>query len=98
MSMNCSHEKFILRLECCQLCMYDLGLLQVLHAGKTNKNSFKALIAAEYNGVEVKLVPDFEMGVSNKTPEFIKMNPIGKVAFYFDKLKFVLLNWSCLLD
>ncbi|KAL0539812.1 hypothetical protein IC582_024033 [Cucumis melo] len=51
----------------------------VLHAGKTNKNSFKALIAAEYNGVEVKVVPDFEMGVSNKTPEFIKMNPIGKV-------------------
>ncbi|XP_022929968.1 elongation factor 1-gamma-like isoform X3 [Cucurbita moschata] len=51
----------------------------VIHAGKTNKNSFKALIAAEYNGVEVKLIPDFEMGVSNKTPEFIKMNPIGKV-------------------
>lgn len=53
----------------------------MIHAGKTNKNSFKALIAAEYNGVEVKLIPDFEMGVSNKTPEFIKMNPIGKVGF-----------------
>ena len=22
------------------------------------------------------------MGVSNKTPEFLKMNPIGKVAFF----------------
>ncbi|GMJ12609.1 hypothetical protein like AT1G09640 [Hibiscus trionum] len=51
----------------------------VLHAGKTNKNAFKALIAAEYSGVAVKLVDNFEMGVSNKTPEFLKMNPIGKV-------------------
>ncbi|XP_010272551.1 PREDICTED: elongation factor 1-gamma-like isoform X2 [Nelumbo nucifera] len=51
----------------------------VLHAGNTNKNAFKALIAAEYNGVTVKLVPNFEMGVSNKTPQFLKMNPIGKV-------------------
>uniref|UniRef100_A0A7N2MGN9 GST N-terminal domain-containing protein n=1 Tax=Quercus lobata TaxID=97700 RepID=A0A7N2MGN9_QUELO len=51
----------------------------VLHAGSTNKYPFKALIAAEYSGVKVKLVKDFEMGVSNKTPEFMKMNPIGKV-------------------
>ncbi|GLT56292.1 hypothetical protein SLA2020_293420 [Shorea laevis] len=51
----------------------------VLHAGKINKNAFKALIAAEYSGVDVKLVENFEMGVSNKTPEFLKMNPIGKV-------------------
>ncbi|XP_058194490.1 elongation factor 1-gamma-like [Rhododendron vialii] len=51
----------------------------VLHAGSTNKNAFKALIAAEYTGVKVDLVKDFEMGVSNKTPEYLKMNPIGKV-------------------
>ncbi|XAR49337.1 hypothetical protein NMG60_11032506 [Bertholletia excelsa] len=51
----------------------------VLHAGKTNKNAFKTLIAAEYSGVQVELAKNFEMGVSNKTPEFIKMNPIGKV-------------------
>ncbi|XP_023928403.2 elongation factor 1-gamma 2 [Quercus suber] len=51
----------------------------ILHAGCANKNAFKALIAAEYSGVEVELVKDFEMGVSNKTPEFLKMNPIGKV-------------------
>ncbi|KAK4570823.1 hypothetical protein RGQ29_029615, partial [Quercus rubra] len=51
----------------------------VLHAGSTNKYAFKALIAAEYSGVKVELVKDFEMGVSNKTPEFMKMNPIGKV-------------------
>ncbi|CAL5375447.1 unnamed protein product [Camellia sinensis] len=51
----------------------------ILHAGKTNKNAFKTLIAAEYSGVQVELAQNFEMGVSNKTPEFIKMNPIGKV-------------------
>ncbi|XP_057975149.1 elongation factor 1-gamma-like [Malania oleifera] len=51
----------------------------ILHAGNTNKNAFKALIAAEYSGVKVELVKNFEMGVSNKTPEFLKMNPIGKV-------------------
>ncbi|KAL0391648.1 UNVERIFIED_CONTAM: Elongation factor 1-gamma 2 [Sesamum radiatum] len=51
----------------------------VLHASSTNKNAFKALIAAEYSGVKVELTKDFEMGVSNKTPEFLKMNPIGKV-------------------
>lgn len=51
----------------------------ILHAGATNKNAFKALIAAEYSGVDVKLAENFEMGVSNKTPEFLKMNPLGKV-------------------
>jgi elongation factor 1-gamma len=51
----------------------------ILHTGKTNKNAFKAIIAAEYSGVQVEVTPNFEMGVSNKTPEFLKMNPIGKV-------------------
>ncbi|GAB2229801.1 hypothetical protein Drorol1_Dr00014057 [Drosera rotundifolia] len=50
----------------------------VLH-GLRNKNAYKALIAAEYSGVEVKLAENFEMGVSNKTPEFVKINPLGKV-------------------
>jgi len=49
-----------------------------LHAGSTNKNAFKALISAEYVGVKVSLAPNFEMGVT-KSPEFLKMNPIGKV-------------------
>ncbi|OIV91513.1 hypothetical protein TanjilG_08925 [Lupinus angustifolius] len=51
----------------------------ILHAASTNKNTYKALIAAEYNGVQVQLAPNFEMGVSNKTPEFLKLNPLGKV-------------------
>ena len=37
-----------------------------------------ALIAAQYNGVYIH-VPKFEMGVENKSEEFLKMNPNGKV-------------------
>ncbi|KAL8059963.1 hypothetical protein ABFX02_03G121700 [Erythranthe guttata] len=50
----------------------------VLHSSP-NKNAFKALIAAEYCGVKIEMVKEFQMGVSNKTPEFIKMNPLGKI-------------------
>ncbi|WP_285164290.1 glutathione S-transferase N-terminal domain-containing protein, partial [Mycobacterium tuberculosis] len=51
----------------------------VLHTFDKNKNAWKALIAAEYSGVKVEVTKDFQMGVSNKTPEFLKMNPLGKV-------------------
>ncbi|XP_020274678.1 elongation factor 1-gamma 2-like [Asparagus officinalis] len=50
----------------------------VMHAAN-NKNAWKGLIAAEYSGVEVELARNFELGVSNRTPEFIKMNPMGKM-------------------
>jgi len=36
------------------------------------------LIAAEYVGVEIEVVP-VEMGKTNKTPEFLALNPWGKV-------------------
>ncbi|KAF8404304.1 hypothetical protein HHK36_009187 [Tetracentron sinense] len=52
----------------------------VLHAaGYPNKNLYKVLVVAEYTGVQVKLVENFEMGVSNLSPEFLRMNPLGKV-------------------
>ncbi|KAI3861018.1 hypothetical protein MKX03_026687 [Papaver bracteatum] len=51
----------------------------ILYGAVPNKNVSKALIAAEYSGVEIELVKDFEWGVTNKTPEFLKMNPIGKL-------------------
>lgn len=50
-----------------------------MHSNHGNKNAFKGLIAAEYAGVKVELTKDFEFGVSNKTPEFLKLNPFGKV-------------------
>ena len=43
-----------------------------------NKNAFKALIAARYVGAKID-VPPMEMGKTNKTPEFLKLNPFGKV-------------------
>jgi elongation factor 1-gamma len=44
-----------------------------------NPRANKALIAAQYNGVEIKIPADFVMGESNKTPEFLALNPLGKV-------------------
>jgi len=44
------------------------------HTGRSNK----VLITAKYNGITLE-VPEFKMGVDNKTPEFLKKNPLGKV-------------------
>ncbi|KAJ3328575.1 threalose-6-phosphate phosphatase [Blyttiomyces sp. JEL0837] len=41
----------------------------------------QALIAAKYNGIEVETA-DVEMGVTNKTPEFLKKFPLGKVPAF----------------
>ncbi len=49
-----------------------------LHATKVNKNAYKSLIAAKYAGVKVDLA-EVELGKGNKTPEFLKLNPNGKV-------------------
>ncbi|KAG0602028.1 hypothetical protein M758_11G156000 [Ceratodon purpureus] len=49
-----------------------------IHANKVNKNAYKALVAAEYVGVKVETTPDFDWSTI-KSPEFIKMNPMGKV-------------------
>lgn len=53
-------------------------LLQKLYSTKVNANTFKAMVTAQYAGVKVEFAP-FEMGVTNKSPEFLKLNPIGKV-------------------
>ncbi|KAK9809891.1 hypothetical protein WJX72_001136 [[Myrmecia] bisecta] len=49
-----------------------------LYTPANNKNAYKALIAAEIVGVKVEVV-GVQMGVDNKTPEFLKKNPNGKV-------------------
>lgn len=48
-----------------------------LWAPQGNKNGYKALIAAKYVGVKLEQ-PSIEMGKTNKTPEFLKLNPFGK--------------------
>lgn len=43
-------------------------------------NAFKALVAAELGGVAGEIeVPAFNMGVDNRTPSFLRLNPHGKV-------------------
>lgn len=49
-----------------------------LYTYPNNPRAWKALIAAQYVGVEVDC-PAFEFGKDNKTPEFKKKNPCGKV-------------------
>lgn len=51
-----------------------------LHTYSNNPRAQKALIAAEYAQVSVE-VPPFEMGKDNKTPEFLKLFPLGKVSY-----------------
>ncbi|XP_071702673.1 elongation factor 1-gamma 2-like isoform X2 [Rutidosis leptorrhynchoides] len=52
-------------------------MAMIMHAEKHTRNVFKALIAAEYVGVEIKYFENFRMGVSNKSAEFLDMNPLG---------------------
>ena len=51
----------------------------VLYAPAGNPRAAKILIAAEYSGVSVKLVENFQIGVDNRTPEFLAKNPNGRV-------------------
>eukprot|EP00736_Rhodelphis_marinus_P013519 Rmarinus@m.24562 len=52
-----------------------------LYTYPDNPRAHKALIAAEYNGVKIEL-PEFTFGVTNKTDEFLRWNPHGKVPTF----------------
>ena len=49
-----------------------------LHTEPGNFRAFKILIAAEYNGINMNL-PAFKLGETNKTDDFLKISPAGKV-------------------
>lgn len=51
-----------------------------LWTSPNNKNAYKALITAQYVGVKVDVPAGFEFGKTNKSPEFLKKNPNGKVG------------------
>eukprot|EP00731_Ephydatia_muelleri_P035644 Em0144g14a len=56
-----------------------------LYTYPDNFRAYKALIAAQYSGARVKLVsepPEFELGKTNKTDEFLKKFPLGKVPAF----------------
>merc|ERR1712242_459133 len=47
-----------------------------------NFRAQKALIAAKYSGAEVTVAKDFVFGETNKSPEFLKKFPLGKVPAF----------------
>lgn len=51
----------------------------LLYTYPENFRAYKALIAAQFSGAKVDVVPNFEFGVTNKTEEFLKKFPLGKV-------------------
>lgn len=53
-------------------------MLQRLFTYPGDFRALKALIAADVQGIQVEQV-DLEMGTDNKTADFLRMNPIGKV-------------------
>lgn len=56
---------------------------QTLYTYPENWRAFKALIAAQFSGAKVKVLsapPQFHFGQTNKTPEFLKKFPVGKVG------------------
>jgi len=52
---------------------------QKIYSYPQNPRVFRALIAGQYNGIEIETTPDFQMGKDNKTKEFLALNPNGKV-------------------
>jgi len=51
----------------------------ILHSTPNNPRAAKSLIAASYNGVEITVPAGFEFGKTNKTKEFLQLNPLGKI-------------------
>ncbi|KAF6204987.1 hypothetical protein GE061_019154 [Apolygus lucorum] len=53
-----------------------------LYTYPDNFRAYKALIAAQYGGGNVQVAPGFVFGETNKTTEFLKKFPLGKVPAF----------------
>ncbi|XP_054740663.1 elongation factor 1-gamma [Anastrepha obliqua] len=53
-----------------------------LYTYPENFRAYKALIAAQYSGAQVKVVENFVFGETNKSAEFLKKFPSGKVPAF----------------
>ncbi|NWS50158.1 EF1G factor, partial [Probosciger aterrimus] len=56
-----------------------------LYTYPENWRAFKALIAAQYSGAKIRVLsspPHFHFGQTNKTPEFLRKFPVGKVPAF----------------
>ncbi|RLU20180.1 hypothetical protein DMN91_006787 [Ooceraea biroi] len=61
-----------------------------LYTYPENFRAYKALIAAQFSGVQIKIAEDFVFGQTNKTEAFLKKFPLGKVpAFETDDGKYI---------
>lgn len=59
--------------------------LQTLYTYPDSFRAAKVLIAAQYSGASLRVVsepPEFVLGETNKTPEFLAKFPLGKVRLY----------------
>lgn len=54
-------------------------VFQTLYTFPDNFRAFKALIAAQYSGADVKISPGFKFGETNKSKSFLDKFPLGKV-------------------
>ncbi|CAH0727286.1 unnamed protein product, partial [Brenthis ino] len=54
----------------------------VLYTYPENFRAYKALIAAQYSGADLKVAPSFVFGETNKSEGFLKKFPAGKVPAY----------------
>lgn len=51
----------------------------LLYTYPENFRAYKALIAAQFSGANLKIAPGFVFGKCNKSEEFLKKFPLGKV-------------------
>lgn len=61
--------------------MSELTKVGTLYTYPGNPRAFKALIAAELNGLTID-VPEFTFGVTNRTEDFLNKFPMGKVPAF----------------
>lgn len=52
----------------------------LLYTYSENYRAYKALIAAQYSGANLKVAPNFTFGETNKSEDFLKKFPLGKVS------------------
>jgi elongation factor 1-gamma len=52
---------------------------QTLYTYPENFRAYKVLIAAKYSGAAVTVAPNFVFGETNKSAEYLKKFPTGKV-------------------
>jgi elongation factor 1-gamma len=66
----------------------------LLYTYPENFRAFKALIAAQFSGANLKIAPNFVFGETNKSQAFLKKFPLGKVSEFikigqFHQLKYI---------